>query len=688
MHTVSFSHKLSRPNALTVALVGLALSSLVAVLAACGIAPLARVDDAALDALLAAARPAHPAAETVVVDIDDVSLSAVGQWPWPRYRVANLIDRIAAARPAAIALDILLPEDDRSSLDNLRKTFKHDFGLDIGFTGVPAGLEDNDGFLGQEIARADVVGSSFLYFDHVTTGPGMSSGLAFGGRTDLLELDDAPGLLTNAPAIADRTRTTGFVNMHDEDGVLRRLPLLIRHAGVLHPSLALAATMHALGLSAATVATSRDGLVLELGPHRVPIDRNGTATLRLNGGAQRYAGLSALDVLQGRFRPEDLRGRAVIIGTSAAGLNDQHNTAVDPRFPGLKIQAAMVENILQDDVVRVPDWSAAATVALSLASGALMAALFASGGGVLVFTVGGALLSAVLVASSVALFTRAGMFVSTGAPLIVVALDFLALFMTRFAIEKRRANDWLRQLENARQITIESMASVAETRDPETGAHIKRTQNYVRAVARELVRSRHYLETLTPEYIELLFISAPLHDIGKVGVPDHILLKPGRLTDDEMTIMKRHAEYGRRIIISTAQRIDGENFLQIAGEIAATHHERWDGGGYPLGLSGQAIPLSGRIMAVADIYDALISRRCYKEPYTHEHATRIMRDLRGKTFDPAVIDAFFRIEKEILGIAERFRDDEEEARLVSGLPAPVAPAVAVAVPAAKERVPA
>jgi adenylate cyclase len=259
----------------------------------------------------------------------------------------------------------------------------------------------------------------------------------------------------------------------------------------------------------------------------------------------------------------------------------------------------------------------------------------------------------------VALFTRAGLFVSGSPPLVVVALSFMSLFMARYAIEKRRANKWLRQLENARQITIESMASVAETRDPETGAHIKRTQHYVRALAHELVREGHCLDTLTPEYIELLYISAPLHDIGKVGVPDHILLKPGRLTPDEMEIMKQHAEFGRKIIVSTAEHIDGDNFLQIAGEIAATHHERWDGGGYPVGLRGPAIPLSGRIMAVADIYDALISRRCYKEPYTHEHSTRIMRDLRGKTFDPVVIDAFFRIEAQILDIAERFRDEEE-----------------------------
>jgi adenylate cyclase len=660
MHTASFSRALSRRNSLAVFLVGLGAAALIAVLAACRAEPLARLDDLVLDAFLTATVSTRPAVETLAIDIDDESLSAVGQWPWPRYRVAALVDRIAAAHPGTIALDILLPEDDRSSLVNLRETFKRDFGVDIAFAGVPPGLEDNDGFLGQEAARADVVGASYLYFDRATSGPARLPGLRFEGRVDLLQLPEAPGLLTNAPPIAAGMRTTGFVNMNDEDGVLRRLPLLLRHAGVIQPSLALAAVMHAEHTAVATIEAGPNGPTLRVGAHRVPIDRRGTATLRLNGGPARYASISALDVLNGRFRPEDLRGKTILVGTSAVGLNDVHHTAEDARFPGLKIQSAMVENMLQDDAVREPEWATRAIVAACVLAGAIMAAMFAFGSGVGAFTLGSAIVASGITAVSVALFTRAGLFVSPGAPIVVVGMLFVVLFMTRFAIEKQRANQWLRQLENARQITIESMASVAETRDPETGAHIKRTQNYVRAIARELARSGDYPLTLTPDYIELLYISAPLHDIGKVGVPDHILLKPGRLTVDEMEIMKQHAEFGRKIIHSTSQRIDGDNFLVIAGEIAGTHHERWDGAGYPAGLSGQAIPLSGRIMAVADIYDALISRRCYKEPYTHEHSTRIMRDLRGKTFDPAVIDAFFRIESQILDIATRFRDDEEE----------------------------
>lgn len=144
-----------------------------------------------------------------------------------------------------------------------------------------------------------------------------------------------------------------------------------------------------------------------------------------------------------------------------------------------------------------------------------------------------------------------------------------------------------------------------------------------------------------------------------MGVPDHILLKPGPLTEAEFELMKKHAEYGRDIIYSTAQKIEGDNFLVIAGEIASSHHERWDGSGYPHGLAGHDIPLSGRIMAVADVYDALISRRCYKAPFPHGLAMEMMQAERGRIFDPAILDVFFSIEDTILGIAARYQDANE-----------------------------
>ncbi len=628
---------------------------------------LQRIDHALLDSYVAHSKSPAPPADTIVIDIDELSLSAVGQWPWPRYRVAAMIQRVAAAGPAAIGLDILFPETDRTSLAQIQQTFKRDFGVDMAFSGVPGGLLDNDGFLGQVMADTGAVGATYYYFDHVNRAGALpedpTRALAIEGGADLPDLPEATGVLVNAPAIASRTLTSGFVNKQvDRDGLLRRLPMLIRQGGRLHPSLTLATVMHAAGVQSARIETGPDGPSIRFGSHRVPIDAGGYATLRFSGPAASYDAISALDVLNGHYSGSTFRGKTVFIGSSAVGSNDVHVTAVDARFPGLKIHAAAAAELLHDGFIVEPAWAPAAVVAACIAVAAAVCLLFATGGSAFALLGGAAAIGVLVFGASVAAFVGGNRFVSPGAPLVLLGLLLSFGFVARYAIERRRAQRWLRQLENARQVTMESMAAVAETRDPETGAHIKRTQHYVRAVARELQRCGHHLETLTGEYIELLFLSAPLHDIGKVGVPDHILLKPGRLTPEEMEQMKLHAGFGQQIVFSTAERIEGDNFLVVAGEIAATHHEKWDGSGYPLGLAAEAIPLAGRIMAVADIYDALISRRCYKEPFPHSVATRMMREMRGTTFDPLVLDAFFRIESEIQSIAARYRDEREHER--------------------------
>ena len=233
---------------------------------------------------------------------------------------------------------------------------------------------------------------------------------------------------------------------------------------------------------------------------------------------------------------------------------------------------------------------------------------------------------------------------------------FPTFAVIRYALERQRSNSRLKKFENAKAVMFNSLAIVVEMRDNETGAHILRTQHYVKAIAEQLMKASKYSSSINPEYIDLLFLSAPQHDIGKVAVPDHILQKPGQLTAEERLIMQKHAEFGEQIIYRSQQKIDGDDFLKIAGEIASTHHEKWDGTGYPAGLSGQQIPLSGRIMAVADVYDALISKRCYKSAFSHEEAMAIMIASRGAAFDPEVLDAFLEIEKEIIAIAEIFTD--------------------------------
>ncbi|WP_319525955.1 two-component system response regulator [uncultured Desulfosarcina sp.] len=220
-----------------------------------------------------------------------------------------------------------------------------------------------------------------------------------------------------------------------------------------------------------------------------------------------------------------------------------------------------------------------------------------------------------------------------------------------------------RELELTREVTIYSLASLAETRDNETGGHIIRTQKYVHILALTLRKNPKFGALLDDATIDLLYKSAPLHDIGKVGVPDSILLKPGKLTDGEFEVMKDHTKHGRDTILRAEEAMEdrqASDFLRLAREIAYSHHEKWDGSGYPLGLCTDKIPFAGRIMAVADVYDALISRRIYKPPFTHTNARDILQESSGRHFDPDVISAFLEQEEAFRRIALKFADHEEE----------------------------
>lgn len=232
--------------------------------------------------------------------------------------------------------------------------------------------------------------------------------------------------------------------------------------------------------------------------------------------------------------------------------------------------------------------------------------------------------------------------------------------------ERERAEELERQvrlrteaLSALQDATILAMSSLAEARDNETGNHIRRTQNYVRALAMQLRAHPRFASYLTPSQIEVLFKSAPLHDIGKVGIPDAILLKPGRLTAEEFEVMKTHTTLGYAALRAASDRMASDNsFLLCAGEIALSHQEKWDGSGYPHGLRGDNIPISARLMAVADVYDALISRRVYKPPMPHAQAMQIIVEGRGKHFDPDIVEAFEAISADFAEIALRYADED------------------------------
>jgi putative two-component system response regulator len=216
-----------------------------------------------------------------------------------------------------------------------------------------------------------------------------------------------------------------------------------------------------------------------------------------------------------------------------------------------------------------------------------------------------------------------------------------------------------RQINAIQDATMVALGSLAETRDNETGNHIRRTQHYVQALALTMSQHTAFARDLTPEIIGMLFKSAPLHDIGKVGIPDAILLKPGKLTPEEFEIMKTHTTLGRNAILAAEKLLASpRSFLHFAREIAWTHHEHWDGAGYPQGLRGDAIPLPGRIMAVVDVYDALLSKRVYKAAMPHASALSIIREGSGTHFDAVIVEGFLEIADLLPSISRRFSEDE------------------------------
>ncbi|TCT22763.1 response regulator [Thiobaca trueperi] len=264
----------------------------------------------------------------------------------------------------------------------------------------------------------------------------------------------------------------------------------------------------------------------------------------------------------------------------------------------------------------------------------------------------------------------------------VGAVDYIAkpiipailLARVHTQLELKQARDWLKdqnawlETELARRmsenlvvqdVSIHALAHLAEIRDPETGNHLRRTQGYVRSLANQLREHPRFASFLTDHTVDQLSKSAPLHDIGKVGIPDSILLKPGRLMPEEWEIMKTHAKLGSDAIEQAERDADRPvEFLVLAKDIAHYHHEKWDGSGYPDGLAGDAIPIAARLMALADVFDALISPRVYKPPMTFTEAFDIIVAGRGSHFDPDVVDAFLSRFDEFCEIAVRYRENE------------------------------
>jgi adenylate cyclase len=365
-------------------------------------------------------------------------------------------------------------------------------------------------------------------------------------------------------------------------------------------------------------------------------------------------------VLDGRVPPRAVDGRVVFLGVSALGLGDRVATPLGTFLTGVEVHATVADNLLAQDFVRRPPGALALELALVLVAAAGVAlgvgALGwawnlppALGSGVALWLVAGWALAA------------RGWFVSPLFPTLslVGALGVAALH--RLVAEHARADQSTRQLRTAREMMLHALTSLTETRDFETGAHLIRTSRYARALSEELASHPKFRDLLTPETIDLIARLAPIHDIGKVGVADRTLRKPGPLSDDERDEMSRHPIYGRDVIARTEERVGVKDdfLLNLAKEIVYSHHERWDGSGYPEGLRGDAIPVAGRMVALVDVYDALASARVYKGALPHDEVVQAIVAGRERQFDPDMVDAFLRIQEEWRRIAIEFADEHD-----------------------------
>ena len=250
-----------------------------------------------------------------------------------------------------------------------------------------------------------------------------------------------------------------------------------------------------------------------------------------------------------------------------------------------------------------------------------------------------------------------------------VVVAYLALTRTEVEHSRKQVQadreslQRLNDLSRTRDAVVFGLAKLADSRDPETGHHLERISLYSTRLASALRRYPRYRNIVTPAFVRHIGISSALHDIGKVGVPDAILLKPGRLSPPERTKIEEHTQIGGACLEEIERRLGGSNFLEMARQIAFSHHERWDGSGYPHGIAGEQIPLAARIVSIADVYDALASKRCYKPAMAHEECVECIREAAGTQFDPSLVEVFLSIEAEFREISERFRDASELAAM-------------------------
>jgi len=631
-----------RPR-LLVSLSGLLPTIVVAVLSIYRPPFLENLESGAYDTLLRGAQVHPPDSRIVIVDVDERSLSAIGQWPWRRDVIGALIARLRDLGASTIALDVIFAESDR-------------------YEGTGAGVS-TDAALADTLRAGRVVLGYALTFDDVRGSP---SGCAQhplavaiirrGDEEGHTPFFRATGAICSLPSLTQAAGASGFLNAApDPDGLLRRVPLLLEFEGRIYPSLAVATVAAATRTrNVALRVVNVNAASLMLDGLNVPLDGKGNLLVRYRGAKRTFPYVSAADVLSGLAGAAagTFTDKLVFVGTTALGTREVVATPLDTLFAGVEVQATVADNLLQQDFIHRPEYGVVLETQIVLGLGIVLVLLVDRFGIVWGALAAAACLVAVW-AGALSLLSTRGIFLSPLFPTLGLTSALAAIAAGWFTLEHRRADRAVQDRTTSQRLMVQSLLSLTSVRDAETGKHSRRTQQYTRVLAQQLATHPNFRHFLTPQNIDLLSSLAPLHDIGKVGVPDQVLNKPGALTGDEFGEMRKHPSHGRNVIVSAEQDVGVRDdvILAMAKDIVYTHHEKWDGTGYPEGLRGTEIPIAGRVMAVVDVYDAIRSRRVYREPMLPDEAEAFIIKGRGTHFDPDVIDAFVRVSEIMRGLS-------------------------------------
>jgi response regulator RpfG family c-di-GMP phosphodiesterase len=533
---------------------------------------LAPLENASIDARFGM-RHTAPVTDIVIVGIDEDSIreQRPRQWPFRRLRHAQAVDRLRQAGARAIVYDVQFTEASARP--------------------------------GDDLALYDAIGRA--------GGATLATSISLpDGRTNVLGGDELLAQIRSRAGAADLP--------NDRGAIVRRYP---ERAGQL-PSIAVVAAARISGR-----------------PLPASAFEDGHARIDFRGGLNAFPTISFGDLLAGRVPRERLRGKIVLVGATAPALQDSHATATSgsAKMAGVEVQAHALWTALHGNPLRdAPPWLA--FVSMALLGFAVPLASLRLRPHVTILLAGG-LAAAATIAAQVA-FSH-GVVVTVVGPLLALGLSTLATFIAGYALEARRrrvAAAYGRELElevaartselrTTQLEVLQRLSQAAEQRDNETGTHLRRMS----LLCGRLARATGMPEPKAEEIQQ----ASLLHDIGKIGIPDEILHKPGRLTADERAVMQRHTTIGAELLVGSSSQL-----LRTAESIARTHHERWDGSGYPAGMAGAEIPLAGRIAAICDVYDALMTERPYKAAWTIDAALAHIEAERGRHFDPGLADCF------------------------------------------------